>query len=45
MVADPYWDILDAVDWLGDGSPDPDATPEALRRYETFVARALAELG
>lgn len=45
MDADPYWDVLDAVDWLGDGSPDPDVEPAALRRYETFVARALAELG
>ncbi len=33
------------VDWLGDGSPDPAPSAEALRRYETFVARALAELG
>jgi aminoglycoside phosphotransferase (APT) family kinase protein len=41
----PYWDLLDAVDWLGDGSPDPSHTPEALARYEAFTARALAELG
>ena len=39
---DPYWDVLDAVEWLGDGEPDPDVDPEALRRYETYVARALA---
>jgi aminoglycoside phosphotransferase (APT) family kinase protein len=41
----PYWDVLDAVDWLGDGTPEPDVRPEQLRRYEAFVARALAELG
>jgi aminoglycoside phosphotransferase (APT) family kinase protein len=41
----PYWDLLDAVDWLGDGSADPDDDVDALRRYETFVAQALAELG
>jgi aminoglycoside phosphotransferase (APT) family kinase protein len=40
----PYWDVLDAVDWLGDGTA-PGVTPEKLRRYETFVARALADLG
>ncbi|HEU4354607.1 MAG TPA: aminoglycoside phosphotransferase family protein [Actinomycetota bacterium] len=44
LKAHPYWDVLDAVDWLGDGAA-PDATPERLRRYETFVAKALAELG
>jgi aminoglycoside phosphotransferase (APT) family kinase protein len=44
LDADPYWDVLDAVDWLAD-PPGSDATPEALRRYETFVALALAELG
>jgi aminoglycoside phosphotransferase (APT) family kinase protein len=41
----PYWDLLDAIDWLGDGTADPDDDVEALRRYESFVARALAELG
>ena len=40
----PYWDLLDAVDWLGDGTADPDDDLEALRRYESFVARALADL-
>lgn len=43
-VEHPYWDLLDAVDWLGDGTADPDDDVEALRRYETFVARALARL-
>jgi aminoglycoside phosphotransferase (APT) family kinase protein len=41
----PYWDVLDAVDWLGDGQlnePVPDGGPG---RYEAFVARAVAELG
>jgi aminoglycoside phosphotransferase (APT) family kinase protein len=41
----PYWDLLDAVDWLGDGTEDPSHTPAALERYEAFTARALADLG
>ncbi len=42
----PYWDLLDAADWLGDGSEeDASHTRERLDRYEAFVARALAELG
>jgi aminoglycoside phosphotransferase (APT) family kinase protein len=40
-----YWDLLDAVDGLGDGTADPEDDPAALGRYEAFVARALAELG
>jgi aminoglycoside phosphotransferase (APT) family kinase protein len=41
----PYWDLLDAADWLGDGEPDEDADAGNLERYEAFVAHVLAELG
>lgn len=40
----PYWEVLNAVDWLGDGEPDDETRPERLQRFERFVARALAEL-
>jgi aminoglycoside phosphotransferase (APT) family kinase protein len=42
---DPYWDVLDAIDWLGDDEPDAEHTQERLARYEAFTARALSELG
>jgi len=41
----PYWDLLDAVDWLGDGEPNEPVPDGGLERYETFVGRTLAELG
>ena len=41
----PYWDLLDAVDWLGDGEPNEPVPDGGLERYESFVARTLAELG
>jgi len=41
----PYWEVLDAVDWLGDGEPDEEHTPERLARFEAYTERALAELG
>jgi aminoglycoside phosphotransferase (APT) family kinase protein len=41
----PYWDVLDAVDWLGDGEPGEEHTPERLARFEAYTERALAELG
>jgi aminoglycoside phosphotransferase (APT) family kinase protein len=41
---DPYWDLLDAVDWLGDGEPNEPVPEGGLERYEAFVARTLAEL-
>jgi aminoglycoside phosphotransferase (APT) family kinase protein len=40
----PYWDVLDAVDWIAD-PPEHLPPPGALERYETFVARELAALG
>ena len=42
---DPYWEVLDALDWLGDGEPDEEVTPERLTRFEAYTARSLAELG
>jgi Ser/Thr protein kinase RdoA (MazF antagonist) len=42
---DPFWDLLDAADWLGDGSPNEPVPPGGLERYEAFVARTLSELG
>jgi len=41
----PYWDLLDAVDWLGDGESNEPVPDGGLQRYETFVARTLSELG
>jgi aminoglycoside phosphotransferase (APT) family kinase protein len=41
---DPYWDLLDAADWLSYGEPDEGFAPDKLDRYEQFVARALADL-
>jgi aminoglycoside phosphotransferase (APT) family kinase protein len=40
----PYWEVLDAVDWIAD-PPEHLPPPGALERYEAFVARALAGLG
>jgi aminoglycoside phosphotransferase (APT) family kinase protein len=40
----PYWEVLDAVDWIAD-PPEYLPPPGALERYETFVARELAALG
>lgn len=41
----PFWDVLDAVDWLGDGELDEPVPAGGHERYESFVARILAELG
>lgn len=41
---DPWWQVLEAVDWLGGGEPRPEHTPERLDRFERYLARALAEL-
>ena len=41
----PYWDVLDAVDRLGDGEHHEEHRPERLARFEAYTARALAELG
>ena len=40
----PYWDLLDAVDWLGDGELNEPVPDGGLDRYEAFVARTLSEL-
>jgi len=41
----PFWDLLDAVDWLGDGEPNEPIPEGGLQRYESFVAATLSELG
>ena len=44
LDVDPYWEVLDAVDALM-ADRWVDADEGTLRRYEGYVARALAELG
>ena len=38
---DPYWDLLDLIDWYPDEMDDPRLGP----RIEAYAARSLAELG
>jgi aminoglycoside phosphotransferase (APT) family kinase protein len=38
----PYWDLLDAADWLSNVTGDDEAA--RYESYETFVRRALAEV-
>lgn len=41
----PYWDLLDAADWPSDDPPKDEDEAVRYRRYEDYVARALAEIG
>jgi aminoglycoside phosphotransferase (APT) family kinase protein len=40
----PYWDLLDAADWLSDEPPADAGEAARYERYQEFVRRALAEL-
>lgn len=40
----PYWDLLDAVDWLSDDPPEGPDEANRYARYEDFVRRALSKL-
>jgi aminoglycoside phosphotransferase (APT) family kinase protein len=41
----PHWEVLEAIDWIGDGEVRPDHTPERLARFEAYIRRALADAG
>jgi aminoglycoside phosphotransferase (APT) family kinase protein len=41
----PFWDLIDAIDSVGDDMSKELPSPAGLDRHETFIRRALAELG
>jgi aminoglycoside phosphotransferase (APT) family kinase protein len=42
---EPFWELLDAVDFLGHGGPEAKHPRDRLDRFEGYVRRTLAELG
>ncbi len=41
---DPYWDLLDAMEWLSDDPPVGSDEEERHARYEAFVRRAVSQI-